>query len=347
MYRIIIVDDQREVRRMLRAGLETLGPDIHVTDVPSGEEALLVISQKPADLLVVDVRLPGITGLELKERAKERNPELKLILITGLADPDTRQRVSQAGAEAYFFKPINMADFLETVERCLGIIPDIAPAQEEKAASHNLPDYLSSLRQSLAATAVILMDERGRAVAQAGDMPEFGSESNVIPSIMATLSTSRKVSYFLGMKTPENLLYFRGIKYDLALAHVAETVALLMISEANPASDALDRMLVAFQSAIRELRIILKLPAGPVAQKEEPVSSGKVEADESTPEKDKEALAALDSIFRHAPKKGFKSNEVDAFWDSAAEGSNLTGVTNADALSYEQARRLGLAPEDE
>jgi CheY-like chemotaxis protein len=82
-YRVLIVDDQSEVRRLLRAGLVTLGPDIQVVDVPSGEEAILVISRQPFDLLIADVRLPGISGLELKTRARMHNPNLKLILITG------------------------------------------------------------------------------------------------------------------------------------------------------------------------------------------------------------------------------------------------------------------------
>jgi CheY-like chemotaxis protein len=59
---VLIVDDHRDVRQTLRAGLETLGQGIQVTDVPSGEEAILVLSRQP-NLLVADVRLPGITSL--------------------------------------------------------------------------------------------------------------------------------------------------------------------------------------------------------------------------------------------------------------------------------------------
>ncbi len=68
--RILIVEDQRDVRRLLRAGLETLELDLEIIDVPSGEEALLLSTRQPFDVLVADVRLPGISGLELKKRAQ-------------------------------------------------------------------------------------------------------------------------------------------------------------------------------------------------------------------------------------------------------------------------------------
>ena len=63
-----------------------------MVDVPSGEEALLVASRRPVDLLIADVRLPGISGLELMARVHKRNPELKTILITGLTDPRSAAR---------------------------------------------------------------------------------------------------------------------------------------------------------------------------------------------------------------------------------------------------------------
>ena len=56
--RILLVDDQRDVTRMLRASLETLGHHFTIVDVPSGEEALLEIKRGGVDLLITDVRLP-------------------------------------------------------------------------------------------------------------------------------------------------------------------------------------------------------------------------------------------------------------------------------------------------
>ncbi|MFO3797428.1 MAG: response regulator, partial [Anaerolineales bacterium] len=66
---LLLVDDHREVTRLLRSTLDTLGHDLRIVEAPSGEEALLEISRRKVDLLVVDYRLPGINGVELVEKA--------------------------------------------------------------------------------------------------------------------------------------------------------------------------------------------------------------------------------------------------------------------------------------
>jgi len=139
-YRVLIVDDTREVRRALVSAIETLDANIEIRDVPSGEEGLLELSSGPFDLLVSDVRLPGISGLELLTKIRIRQPELHVILVTGMVDAHVRQAVADAGAAAFFLKPIETADFLDAVERALGLIdavivePNIPDDDLEKPA---------------------------------------------------------------------------------------------------------------------------------------------------------------------------------------------------------------------
>jgi CheY-like chemotaxis protein len=73
---ILIVDDLHDIRQLLRSSLETLKLDINIIDVPSGEEAMLVIARRKYDLLVSDVRLAGISGLDLVRRVPEMRGEL-------------------------------------------------------------------------------------------------------------------------------------------------------------------------------------------------------------------------------------------------------------------------------
>ena len=112
-FRVLVVDDNHEVRRMVTASIKTLGADIDVLDVPSAEEALFIIASLSFDLVVLDFRLPGMSGLEMVNRLRKHKPEIKIILVTGVEDPATRQQVSEAGAAAYFFKPIDITTFLE------------------------------------------------------------------------------------------------------------------------------------------------------------------------------------------------------------------------------------------
>src|SRR5512143_4051253 len=128
-YHILIVDDQKDIRRVLVSGLQTLGQTLDVIEVPSAEEAMLLAPRRTFDLIVTDVRLPGISGLDLVKKLRAFNPNLKLILITGLSDYQTRKQVEEAGTFAFFYKPIGMGDFLDAVERALGLVEtSFAPA---------------------------------------------------------------------------------------------------------------------------------------------------------------------------------------------------------------------------
>ena len=118
-YRVLVVDDNHEVRRMVTASIKTLDAHIDVLDVPSAEEALFISASLPLDLVVIDFRLPGMSGLEMVSRLRKRRPAAKIILVTGVTDEPTRQQIATAGADAFFFKPIEINNFLDAVKRCL------------------------------------------------------------------------------------------------------------------------------------------------------------------------------------------------------------------------------------
>ena len=117
--RILVVDDSMEMGRLVQAALSTLNIPLQVTLVPSAEEAQLEFSRHSFDLLITDVRLPGISGLELTRRLRTRHKAVRIIQISGLSDPTLRQQSMDAGADFFFTKPLDMPVFLETAEKLL------------------------------------------------------------------------------------------------------------------------------------------------------------------------------------------------------------------------------------
>jgi len=344
---VLIVDDQRDVRRILRTALETSGRELQIFDVPSGEEAILVISRYPIQLLIADVRLPGISGLELIERARLRNPDLKLILITGLEDPKIRRAVQRAGAEAYFFKPIKVDDFLQAVWQCLAQSPEgkedaAAQAANAEAMAPSLADRLARLRQELDAECAILISDRGQVLAQAGELPPDAGQDSLISSLMATYSAALKVSYALEARSPQNWLYFNGQHYDFILLHVSASLGLLLGVQSLVNDDSrLSQCLSVLQQAVQDVQAILKGIGLPEQEPELVPEAAAPEPEEENPE----ALQALDALLAQADRSKLKTEEVEAFWDSLASQSS-SEISRADAISYEQARQLGLAPEE-
>ena len=349
-YRILIVDDHREIRSAFRTNIELLDADLEVYDVPSGEEAMLEVSIQKIDLLIADVRLPGLSGLELLEKIKTYNPDMKIILVTGLIDANIRRQVADAAADAFFLKPVEMPDLLDAVERCLGLVAGDAPSIEppvfaKRRPTNNVSERLAGLRQELNAFSAVLLDDHGKVLARAGGLPDAVEKSQVLPTLMATFSVVNKISLFLGKPQPEDLWYFSGIKYDLFWSHVGVAHALLVA--ANPIILEKDLAVVigAVNLAGRDLVEILNImgvtSTAVVEPPPEELVIERLDTKEFTAEDEnviKEILHGEDEVV---------TDELNAYWDSATNADENTGPNSADALSYEQARQLGLAPEDE
>jgi len=345
-YRVLLVDDQREIRLALMDAINTLGPDFEVVGVPSGEEAILDLSSNNYDLLVSDVRLPGISGLELIKKAKQINPDMNIILMTGLLEPHIRQEVADAGAAAFFLKPIEMADFLDAVERCVGLVDASPVAQEILPMSkpvESVSDRLTSLRIDINGIAAVLLDERGRALAQAGDLPDASVKSALFPALMSAFSASDKVTKFLQKEPPSDLMYFSGSKYDIFLAHVGESYALLVAANPTESSEEVRASIELIHTGLHDLLSILASMGIPVIPEDPAPSQVEVEIQEEEAEEDSPELEA---IFQEKSAEEIDQEEVDAYWDTASHRLTDLELTNADALTYEQARRLGLTPEN-
>ena len=353
-YRVLIADDQRDVRSMLKTGVETLGSDFSVVAVPSGEEAVLEIAMGKFDLLVTDVRLPGISGLEVIRRVRASHPELKVILITGVLDPTIRRNVADAGADAFFLKPIELADFLDAVERCLGLVEDKMPEsnllQPTDIPADGIAERLTSLRKDLGAFSVVLLDERGRPVVQAGDLPDDAAAAeNLYPALMAGFSTSMKISHFLGANRPESLSYFGGTKFALFFAPVGTSHALLVAVNAVQMDEQISHMVQDVYNALYDLQNILEHMGVPVRSEELISTTEELEPileDDDDIEEDLDEAPILDAIFENAQTSNAQPQDLDAFWDTIADSASES-VSNADALTYDQAVQLGLAPDDE
>jgi CheY-like chemotaxis protein len=225
--RILLVDDQREVRNLLRAAMETLGRDYVVVEAPSGEEALLEIGQGGADLAVIDVRLPGISGIEVVKRLRRTNSKAQVILISGAPNVQVQLEAEKLDVLAFVPKSEKMMDtFLPLVQRALGESPAPRAAAEEH--SPGIADRLATLRRDLGANAVFLSDMRGHISVRAGDIARLEMEP-IMGEVTAAISSSLKTSSLLGGLIPSNVLFFDGDEYDVYAANVGQYYAIVII----------------------------------------------------------------------------------------------------------------------
>ncbi len=340
---ILIVDDQRDIVRLLHSSLQTLGHELELVDAPSGEEAMLVASHRKVNLLIADYLLPGISGVELMRKIKVRNPELKTIFISGYNERKARDEMLQAGGVAIFDKPIPMADFLDAVERSLGLVQTIFPPEsslETEEHRQSISELLAGFRQKIKADAVFLISDRGRVLARAGDLYDSSMEVSLLSSLMAIYSAGLKVSRFIHQEHPDNFHVFRGGDHDLILIPVDVSHALLLagkeLAGANSMMRTVEGMLFVRGDVENVLQSLGVSPVIPAAE-EEMIIPEEIPLSET-----REPDVDLEALFANADKNA-RVKDVDAFWDEAVEKSKNI-PTNPDVITFEQARKLGLDP---
>lgn len=339
-HRILIVEDQREVSRLLRTALETLEYDLEVVEIPSGEEAVLDAARKPVDLLLSDYRLPGMSGIELMNKVRGHRPQVKVILITGQTDPKIRKEIAEAGADAFFLKPVPIADFLDAVERHLGLVETFLPPEpistDENEILRTLPDLLVGLRQDLEAKVVLLLNDSGDVLARAGDLPDSSKEVSLLSSLLSIYSASQKVPRLLGQTNASGWYVFNSEEHDLIFAPVGQMHAMLVIGKGLADQERVLRTIEIFTTARDTIRKNLPEKITPPEAAQEPVTTPAETVEKSIKE--------LEPLLKEAKKK-MKPAEVNEFWDKAADQHKAP--TKPDMLSYEQAKQLGLTPEEE
>lgn len=112
---ILVVDDESAIRYSITKTLQRVG--YQVDSAASGEEALEMIARQNYDVILTDIRMPGISGVELLARVRESAPEAIVILLTGYASLDTAVESLRLGAHDYLIKPSSSQDIRDSVAR--------------------------------------------------------------------------------------------------------------------------------------------------------------------------------------------------------------------------------------
>lgn len=115
--RILIVDDEETIRLALAKFLRTRGYDVHTAE--SGPNALEHLERNRFVLMLCDVRMPGMTGVEVVPNALRIDPELAIMMLTAVNDAPTATEALSNGAYDYLMKPIELIDLQQAVERAL------------------------------------------------------------------------------------------------------------------------------------------------------------------------------------------------------------------------------------
>ncbi|MCI0703949.1 MAG: sigma-54 dependent transcriptional regulator [Planctomycetia bacterium] len=117
MATLLIIDDEPNLLYSLQAGLET--EELSVVTAKTGKQGLAAVAKANPDVVIVDVRLPDMSGLELFDKIKERDPRLPVIVVTAFAATETAIEAMKRGAFEYMLKPVDLHYLRDVVGRAL------------------------------------------------------------------------------------------------------------------------------------------------------------------------------------------------------------------------------------
>ncbi|HEY6228156.1 MAG TPA: sigma-54 dependent transcriptional regulator [Verrucomicrobiae bacterium] len=135
---LLIVDDDAPQRSLLESFLKS--QNFETITVDSGEKALQALATKPVDMMISDVRMPGISGLETLRRARQQHAALPVLLVTGYADVRDAVGAMRDGAVNYLSKPIDLDELLASVQRATGMAAEKKQVElfEDKKLSESI-----------------------------------------------------------------------------------------------------------------------------------------------------------------------------------------------------------------
>lgn len=145
--RVLLADDHAVVRKGIRDFLEE-DPEIRIlAEASDGQQAWTLLAQQQPDVAVLDIRMPGLSGIELTERIKARYPQVRVLILTAYDDEPYIFALLRAGADGYVLKTASSRDLLQAVKAVAAgksvLDPDVAPKVIASLAGNRAIEPLS------------------------------------------------------------------------------------------------------------------------------------------------------------------------------------------------------------
>lgn len=304
-YKILLVDDEEGIRKVLKITLISAGYDVSIAH--DGETGFKLFNEIDPDIVITDIKMPGIDGIELLKKIKDISPETEVIMITGHGDMDLAVKSLQYEAADFITKPIDIVDLESSIEKAL----------DRLSIGRKVNTYMDDLEK--------LVREKDRKIIESENLITIGQTIAGMSHAIKNISGGLKGSSFVleqGIKQENREYLNQGwemmksnidkiTKLSLDLLNYAKTARLDLKKTApeKPAEEVIDLM----NHRAKEKNIDLKYDV---------TSSGK------------EILIDSDAI--HSCILNFVTNAFDSFDGSEIEKRKVTVIVDEeeDSIIY-------------
>lgn len=252
--RILIVDDEPSVGSSLKECLESLGIGYEVTHVETGEAALEEMTKEPVELVVTDLRMQGINGLELLSQTLELAPDTRTILMTAYGDEEVEHASKRLMASSYLTKPFELDTFTVAVQNALN--DQVSPMTDTLFLNGDRLDRttqrLVDLRFEVGAQCILFSDINGRLLAEVG-LTDGIAVANTARLMSTSLAGSFDIAQQLREGQSFNLIFHEGVRYDLYAANVGDDLCLTLIFDRRQGASRIGMVWLYAKRAIQDL----------------------------------------------------------------------------------------------
>jgi CheY-like chemotaxis protein len=255
---VLIVDDEPKVGYFLRKALELSKRDCRVSTARTGEEALEILERDHVDLLVTDLRMPGVSGLDLMRWVKTRSPGTSTILITAYGNEEIKVEARRLEVYEYLTKPFNVKDFTQIVDGALKNLAASTPGYTiiSDQTFEMVNERLERLCNETGAHCAFLADMQGQRLAEVG--PVAGLDTTMLLTLLAGgFVTSAELARRFNRGRAANLLFQEGEDYDICSSNVGDNLLVALIFEKTTQKGRLGMVWLYTRRAITDLLSLL------------------------------------------------------------------------------------------
>jgi DNA-binding NtrC family response regulator len=228
--RILIVDDDEKLATLLQEGLRALGEGYDVVTAGGTDEALAKVSKRPFDLVITDLMMPEVDGLQLLEALKVINPSMVTVAMTAFDSGEIRAKAESFGVYRYLAKPFSVQEFRQCV---MDALQEAEQTQEVTAFSEEqlkaIDRNLSSLRTSVRAHSVALIDAAGKIISFQSVQRNLDMTSLCNALIMGNAAVVAEVASLLGGWPVCRLSYHEGNDYNVCVYTLNEDFSMVIV----------------------------------------------------------------------------------------------------------------------
>jgi CheY-like chemotaxis protein len=300
---ILIIDNKPTVASLLSEKLTHSKWDCHISVAHSAKEALKTLDHCSVDLLVVNMRTPGIDGLELICQARASSPQTRTILITIYGDGEAEIEAHHVEACRTITEPLDILDFTWAMQEALRDVaisrPGLAVLSDESLEA--IARQMEYLRRDIGARGILLADMSGQQLIEAASVPGLDGAA-LLSALSGCFATADALARQVGNGEIAHLTFHKGTHYEVYTTNVGSGLFLAMIYDVRIQASRIGIVWLHSQRAVKRLLSVLST-ASP-SKTPHPLEAGFGSS----------LTAELDTLLTEAPLSGpsYDKSEPDA-----------------------------------